>query len=268
MNFMPGAYAHYKVGHTVQAQLPKDIYNIVKKEQALYDLGLHGPDLLFYYKPYLRTRASVAGFGIHKKSGREFFQAATAAYAASANPDAALAYLYGLVCHFALDSLCHPYIDTAIRTQRANHLEIESSLDRTLMLKDGLNPLCHRPCAHIQPSSRSAAVIAPFYQNIPPKTILKAEKYMISITDLLYAASLPKRRRMLRLLRLLGLGRLIGGMIIPEHENPNCAESDRVLTSLCEEAAEYSLRLIGQMHRFLSDGTPLGKEFDHTFGAE
>lgn len=91
---------------------------------------------------------------------------------------------------------------------------------------------------------------------------------MLAITDLLYASPLIKRRRMLRLLRMIGLGRLIGGMFIPERDNPNCTESDRALTALCAEAVEYSLRLIGQMEAFLSDGTPLGKEFDHTFGAE
>ena len=265
---MPGAYAHYKVGQSVLAQLTKGIRDTAEQESELYNLGLHGPDLLFYYKPYLRTRTSAAGFRAHKKSGREFFTAAAAAAAASENTAAARAYFNGTVCHFALDSLCHPYVEAAMKKQRANHLEIESSLDRALMLADGLDPLCHRPCAHIRPSERSAAIIAPFYKRIPPKTIFAAEKSMLAITDLLYASPLIKRRRMLRLLRMIGLGRLIGGMFIPERDNPNCTESDRALTALCAEAVEYSLRLIGQMEAFLSDGTPLGKEFDHTFGAE
>lgn len=71
---MPGAYAHYKVGQSVLAQLTKGIRDTAEQESELYNLGLHGPDLLFYYKPYLRTRTSAAGFRAHKKAAGNFSQ--------------------------------------------------------------------------------------------------------------------------------------------------------------------------------------------------
>lgn len=54
------------------------------------------------------------------------------------NPDPILrAYLYGYLCHFMLDSECHPYIDLYMEEKDLGHLEIETDFDRYLMEKDG-----------------------------------------------------------------------------------------------------------------------------------
>ena len=48
---MPSTYAHYRFGQEVLKELPNDIKKIIIENKELYDIGLHGPDILFYYLP-------------------------------------------------------------------------------------------------------------------------------------------------------------------------------------------------------------------------
>ena len=47
---MPTTYAHYKFGKEVMSALPRPLQNSIENKRALFDIGLHGPDILFYYK--------------------------------------------------------------------------------------------------------------------------------------------------------------------------------------------------------------------------
>ena len=49
---MPTTYAHYRFGCDVLAAMPTDLREIVEKHRQLFDFGVHGPDLLFYDKPF------------------------------------------------------------------------------------------------------------------------------------------------------------------------------------------------------------------------
>lgn len=46
---MPAAYAHYTFGKKVLANIENpDIRRIITEHRALFDIGLHGPDILFF----------------------------------------------------------------------------------------------------------------------------------------------------------------------------------------------------------------------------
>lgn len=76
--------------------------------------------------------------------------------------EAALAYVYGFCCHFALDVSCHRYIDKKIEADGVSHTEIEVEFDRSLMGKDGYNPVTHILTDHIKPSSKMQILYADF----------------------------------------------------------------------------------------------------------
>ena len=46
---MPTTYAHYKFGKEVLSALPRPLQNSIEAHRELFDIGLHGPDILFYY---------------------------------------------------------------------------------------------------------------------------------------------------------------------------------------------------------------------------
>ena len=111
---MPSTYAHYRLGKEVIQRLDPDLRAIAEGHRQLYDIGLHGPDILFYYDALHRNPTSQIGFDMHGFPARDFFGPARDIVSKTDDRDAAEAYLMGFVCHFALDSTCHPYIEDYI----------------------------------------------------------------------------------------------------------------------------------------------------------
>ena len=136
---MPAFYTHYRFGCDVLKQLPEDIRSICTAHRGLFDIGLHGPDIYFFYRPVLPNKVNRIGYAAHKRSGRYF------------------------LCHFTLDSICHPYIHTAMKEFNVTHAATETAFDRALLLKDGKDPQHFDPCGHFEVNTRNAAVITPFY---------------------------------------------------------------------------------------------------------
>ena len=58
---MPTTYAHYRFGKEVTEALPRGLQNTIEYHRDLYDIGLHGPDILFYYKALKATRLISRG---------------------------------------------------------------------------------------------------------------------------------------------------------------------------------------------------------------
>ena len=107
--------------------------------------------------------------------------------------DAALAYALGFVCHFALDSTCHPYVEQFTRESGVTHCEIETEFDNMLLRRDGYDPLKFFTASHIHPSEQNAKAIAPFYEGISEQVALDSLKGMISVHRLLQASNPVKR---------------------------------------------------------------------------
>lgn len=170
---MPSTYAHYRMGQEVIKQVSSPARNIIMKHKQLYDIGLHGPDILFYYHPLVTNPVNAIGYGLHERSGKYFFAKAAEIIEKVSNKEAALAYIYGFICHFALDSTCHGYIDEKIARSGVSHTEIEVEFDRSLMIEDGKDPVRQDLTKHIVPSMENASLIAPFFQGAEPKQVKK-----------------------------------------------------------------------------------------------
>lgn len=263
---MPTTYAHYRFGCDVLAAMPTDLREIVENHRQLYDFGVHGPDLLFYDKPFSATRINAIGYASHERTGADFFAQTVKALKASTQKEAALSYLLGVLCHFALDRECHPYVAEKEQTG-ASHSEIESSFDRYLMEKDGLDPLRHKVTKHLIPSQSSALVIADFYPPLTAKEIYHTEKSMVFYLNGLIAPPGPKRKAILAGLKAVGHAS-IGDMLIPLRQNPKCWDSDKILWGHYQGALKLIETLRQELFAYIRDGSPLGLGFYHTFGAE
>lgn len=138
---MPSTYAHYRLGQQVRRELEGNERKIIEKYPQLYLIGLHGPDILFYYKPLRPNPVNQIGYDLHGHSGKEFFERAKNIINSQKEKEPFLAYTYGVLNHFALDVSCHGYIDEKIAASGISHTEIEVEFDRMLMLMDGKDPL-------------------------------------------------------------------------------------------------------------------------------
>ena len=240
---MPSTYAHRRFGADVLALLPDGLRQTLEQHRELYDMGLHGPDLMFYYKALQTNPVNRLGNAMHEEKGEVFFTRARAVVEHAADKDAALAYALGFVCHFALDSTCHPYVEAYVRESGVSHCEIETEFDNALL---------------------RAEVVAPFYEGVTVDETLAAMKGMISVHHMLQAANPVKRWVVLAGMRAAGKYEFMHGLVANPQPNPKCVQSSRKLEELYKTAVPLAVRLIGEY----AGGKPLGPEYQHTFGED
>ena len=260
---MPTTYAHYRFGRDVLNTLPPETRQIIEAHQELFDFGVHGPDLLFYYRPFGKNAVNQIGYQSHERTGRDFFSQAANIVRSSSQQEASLSYLYGVLCHFTLDRECHPYVGQKEQTG-VSHSAIEASFDRYLMLRDKLNPVTHKVTSHLHPSRSSAAVIAAFYPPLTQELIYRAEKSMVFYLNMLIASGF-KRRLLVGGMKLAGHADM-SDMLVPLQQNPSCVDSDEILYDHYKDALVLAGTLIPQLEDVLHCRGDLGAGFDHTFG--
>lgn len=267
---MPSTYAHYRLGQEVLGQLPDEIRATINSYKQLYDIGLHGPDILFYYKPLWSCPVNKQGYDMHGRSGREFFEKAAKVISGldAGDERAALSYLYGFCCHFALDVSCHGYIDEKIAASGVSHTEIEVEFDRSLMIKDGFNPITHSLTDHINPTHENAETIKKFYNNLTTDEVVQALKGMIKYNKLLIAPSHLKRYLIYALLGVTGNYKEMHGLLVSYKANRQCDDSTERLYKLYDNALDLAVRLIGEYKDSARGSLPLNKIYRYTFGGK
>ena len=201
---MPATYAHYRFGQEVRKDLPEKEKKIVEEFPELFMIGLHGPDIFFYYRPFSNNRVRQIGHEMHKRAGEAFFAPAAEVVREHDGNHAYLSYLYGFICHFALDVACHGYIDEKIAKSGISHTEIEAEFDRMLMVKDGHDPIRYKPTGHIVPSLENAEIIQAFFEDADSTQVLGTLKGMVTYLNLLVVPSKGKRFLINTILKLTG----------------------------------------------------------------
>lgn len=71
---MPAGYTHYVFGEQVLSQLDENIKKRIMPYIDLYHIGIHGPDILFYYDVYKKNPVKSLGFGMHQLPATDFFK--------------------------------------------------------------------------------------------------------------------------------------------------------------------------------------------------
>ena len=264
---MPASYAHYRFGRDVLTFLPESIRGEIKEYRSLYNIGLHGPDILFYYKPVKSNAVTKLGNDMHDQPALQFFENAADLYLKTDNKAALKAYLFGFICHFALDSTCHPYIEKMTDISRLSHTELESELERYFMEKDRIDPAGYVPVKHITASNYQAQVIAPCF-SLSEKEIRQSLKGMIASHKLLHAPGKLKRSILYAGLKATGNYDYMQGLIMKPEANPNVSGYLTQLDQLYKEAISLATSLIQKYDSVLnSDEKEFPEEFHRTFGS-
>lgn len=258
---MPSGYAHLRFGKQALPRLSGEVNTLVRHFGRLYEVGLQGPDLFFYYNPVFRSEIGALGHKFHMQTGREFFGRALRAFRAAPS-DGARAYLYGVLGHYCLDSACHPYIKAISAEGKIGHTEMETEFDRLLMERDGiLQPHLHSLRQHYRLTRGECVTVSAFYKPAGAAAIRRCVRNMQWISTVTAA----KHRRLVR--TFLGFGGKVGlEMLMHEEANLNCAETNRELSRLYDEALERYPILAGQLTAAMDHGEPLGEDFSPIFG--
>lgn len=274
---MPAFYAHDRFGKQIAGEIRnradggagetdwKGLLRMIESYPAQYAIGLQGPDIFFFHRPYAPGAVAEYGHHLHRVSALPFFEKGLTVVERYGRDSGQYAYLLGFICHFALDSGCHPRIGELIAETGVQHLEIEEEFEKYLLRKDGKDPLVYPLADLVSQDAETCQAIAPFYENITPKIAAQSLRDLRRVKKLLTAPGRGKQGAINTALRLTGHYAQLKGLMHQRRDNPACAETNVELFSLMEQAVSRGMYLIGRFDRSLIGGEALCDDFDRNF---
>ncbi len=261
---MPATYAHHRLGVALLPTMPADVRRTIGRFRRMFDLGLHGPDIFFYHNIPFPTKTGKLGSKFHRQTGRECFQR-LCRIARLEKSEAALAYIYGALCHYVLDSCCHPYVTDQAQKGPAGHLEIETEFDRFLLELDGKkHPESYDLSGHIRLTAGECSTIAKFYPPATSRQIQDSVSRMFRYVKLLATPEGTRRTLLRKGINLFGSKG--AGVLMTIGPNPKCAHMNTRLLELYHQAMETFPVLLSQLQAHLTYNGLFGEEFTKIFG--
>ncbi len=239
---MPAAYAHYRFGQAVLDCLPQSEQACIQAHRQLFDIGVHGPDILFYYRPVSSNPVSRLGNHIHTLPGTFWFPQMWEVVRQHPESGAHRAFLYGFLCHYALDSACHGYINQVGRESAFSHSQLETELDRYFLIADGKNPMRFKPTGHLHPSEENATVIADFFPQLSAREVRESLRTMVVIENLWVASNPCKRAMVLAAVKAVGKYDYATGLMRPYNAPAGCVGLLAPIVGMYERAINRAAR--------------------------
>lgn len=258
---MPANYAHYRFGAQRLAQMEPEVRRVVKRHRQLYDIGLHGPDIFFYHNVFVQDDVVRLGYQLHHFSGKTLITR-LAKHLRLEPSEPALAYLYGLLAHYCLDSHCHPMIRAVTAGGEIGHVQLETEFDRFLLVEDGKTPpSTHFTGQHLKLTDAECEVVATVYGSVTAADVKRSVNNMATVARLI---ATPKGG--LRTAAKKTVGKRFSQYLMYDEPDPACAHLNDSLMALYNAAAADFPELERQITVYLTCGVPLGDEFAPTFG--
>ena len=243
-------YAQYRLGAELISSMPQDLRRTIGRFRQLYDMGLHGPDILLSY-----------GQKYSRQSGKLFFYHACRMVRME-HSDGALAYLYGLVAHYAISSRIQPLIRQKARELSLTEGQIRTEFDRFLLELDGKKPPHqYDRSLHLRLTPGEQETAAMFYPGIHPRVVGLCVKQLRTTMRLSAKTEGSRRQLAGHLLRLTGDSQRMMGL----HPDRRLAATNSELLEIYEQAKELYPVLLEQVQVRLRKKVALGAEFELPF---
>ena len=263
---MPAIYAHNRFGAEVSKLVKEDLKEIIEKYYPQYQIGLQGPDLFFFYRPWGHNPVNRYGVHLHGTSALPFFEHAGKVVRHKGRDSREYAYLLGFICHFILDSECHPYVEQMIDETGVQHLEIEEEFEKKLIRMDGGDGVSYPMADLIPTGSETAQAIAPFYaKGITARIVEQSLKDFRTVKRLFRRPGALGQFVINTLMKLAGQYEKMKGLMLQRCDNPSCASSNEGLMKHYETAIEVAVRMMENFDAALSGVCALDGRFDRTF---
>jgi hypothetical protein len=234
---MPNYYAHMVYGEAVYHALSAPMQAKLENGMDAYLLGLFGPDPFLFLISGLQQARKV-----HRGAGK--VTALLYREAAAKGVPMALEFGAGFLCHFALDCACHPFVLRNCGPGQS-HAAMETSFDRMLMLRDGIDPHRHAPLPRIAVSNDLCrAAVLPYDGKIAGWNYRVALAEFFYISRFLTQAQGTMLRRCFNTLSRLPWLEKLQGAVPDSDPSPALAEINAELLRRLEKAVEPCARLI------------------------
>ena len=254
---MPNYYAHLEFGRRVLDGLPLPLRRAVEAEKDAFCLGLYGPDPLFFSTC---RRARALGHAMHRQAVRP--AAERLRQGLEEHLPMAAGYAAGFLCHFALDSICHPYVDALAQAGALTHSQIEAELDRSLMLRVGLDPMEDTPIPPVPVTSSLGPVLAAVYPGITTGQFQRGYDLFCRAARLLTLASGAHLRGLTdRLASRRAAWAPLRGVVLSPEPDAGCLAASAHLTGLLLDAAAPTALVLAEFFSAAPLGDWYGRDF-------
>ena len=216
-----------------------------------YNIGVHGPDILFYYRSFSKNAVNQYGVKVHDEPMRCFLEHAFSVFKKQRRKNAAFAYLADFMTHYILDSTCHPYIRRRMVETGISHAEMETDWDYLMMKRDYRNPLHYKVARHIHTGLAYASVIGPYY-DISPWKISAGLWYMKLVLNHIFHSHFGVKRAVSAFLNEMFLPKLSFQHYFRKKKmNPQNRETCRQLYRLYKWSRTECVEAIEEMYQAL-----------------
>ena len=257
---MPSHYAHYRFGTDAIAAMDPQSARAVRRFRQLYDVGLHGPDIFFYNNIFIQDKSTKLARETHGESGGDFFLRICKRLRLEPN-EAATAYLCGVLAHYCLDSVMHPFVLTQIADGKIGHAELETEFDRYLLQREGKRQPNTFDCSgHVRLTPGECATVSLFYPTATAALVSASVKGMARWMKVL---AMPNGN--LRRILESGAGPKLRQHFMGRSANKNCAHLDEEMLTLYRQALEQFPQMLGELQSHMHHNAPLGELFAPTF---
>lgn len=178
---------------------------------------------------------------------------------------AEFSYIMGFICHFTLDSICHPYVNLSMNETGCGHIEIEGDLENLLLSKDGFKPErypMHKLVSTDYATAKSAAV---FYKGLSTIASHKCMRWMRLIKHLFVAPRKPKQKIIDILMRGTFHYKSFKGHMIEPEANKKCRKNTIELEKMLRDSVPVAVSLIKNYRKVLSGSVALSPRFHYDF---
>lgn len=234
---MPSTYAHKKFGAKVLKKLPKDVRELILDNLDEYLVGLHGPDVLFFYRPGTSSEVTKIGNKYHRTPFSVMFQRGKGQLNQHYS-DESLVYFLGLLTHFYLDSAAHPLIGKAVDELGLSHGKVETEFDRYLLTKDGKKPVGYKAVAHlpVYPSVAQAASI--FYDGVSTPDFLESLATMKAINLVCESDADRVRKTVCKIMDATGNTEKVASLVMSRQKSEKAAQTMKKLDLVLENEVD------------------------------
>ncbi|MBP3853463.1 MAG: zinc dependent phospholipase C family protein [Erysipelotrichaceae bacterium] len=218
--------------------------SLVEKNPQLFEVGSNGPDFLFFHDTTPKhvvgkSRLRKLGTFCHRRNINDFYHDAFQTIRNEKNKtirEQETIYLMGHLCHWALDSVAHPYIfyrtGSGDTKAQFRHHRIESLIDAAMLkVKTGQTVKQFKAHEICKVSMEDARAITRIYHSVAehvygikerPYEFLQALNDWYSIQKLLNDGNGKKIKTFQAVERLIGQIGLVSAMIVPKNPVDPC----------------------------------------------
>jgi len=264
---MPNYYAHHVFGREVFSHLPATLQKTLDRERDAFEVGLYGPDPLFFSHPLPHSIPRHLAQAMHRMDVRPVAERLLAAV----RDDLPLArgYAVGFLCHFALDSRCHYYIEERTHKSGLSHAGMEAEFDRALMLRDGLDPLHQTTLDRLRLPRSFYQTLSVVYPQVTPAQFVSGYRMFRRMCQIQTQLSGTKAHRTVNWVgtRYPKLS-VVKGTVLTPLPNPLYDVSTSVLLQLLDEEVVSTAQAMSHFFTVVARGGRLDQWYDRPFSGQ